>query len=85
MRIRKGSKAKVVDSDNSDSQVVFDRDTNEPGILITVHGLKPIDAGKAEVKGCVFRGRLSGYGGTFIVEKADSRWKIVKEVEHEEA
>jgi hypothetical protein len=85
MRIRKGSKAKIVDPDNSGSQVVFDKDTNEPGVLIKVRGLKPIDADKAEVKGSVFRGRLWGYGGTFIVEKADSRWKILEEASHWEA
>jgi hypothetical protein len=27
-------------------------------------------------------GRLWGYGGTFIVEKADSRWKILEEARH---
>jgi hypothetical protein len=85
VRIRKGSMSKVVDSADSESQVVFDKDTNEAGVLINVRGLKSIDAGKAEVRGSVFRGRLWGYGGTFIVEKADGRWKILEEVIHWEA
>jgi hypothetical protein len=74
-----------VDSENSDNQVVFDKDTNEPGALISVSGLKLLGAGKAEVKGAVFQGRLCDGGGTFIVMKADGQWKISKEVIHWEA
>jgi hypothetical protein len=85
LRIRKGSKSKIVDSEDSSSQVVFDKDTNEPGVLIRVSGLKLLDAGKAEMKGRVMKGRLWGYGGTFIVEKADGRWKISEEVRHWES
>jgi hypothetical protein len=85
VRIRKWSKAKTVDSENSSSQVIFDKDTNEPGVVIQVSGMKILDAGKAEVKGRVFKGRLWGYGGTFTVEKVDGRWKSLKEVSHWEA
>lgn len=85
LRIRKVSKSTIVDSENSESQVVFDKDTNEPGVLIRVSGLKLLGAGKAEVKGRVLKGRLWGYGGTFILEKADGRWKISEEVRHWES
>jgi hypothetical protein len=53
--------------------------------LITVSGLKLIEAGKAEVEGGIVKGRLWGYGGAFIIEKADGRWKLLKEVGHWEA
>ena len=82
MRIRKGSKSKIVDSEDSSSQVVFDKDTNEPGVLIMVSGLKLHGASKAEVKGDVYKGLRWGFGGTFIVKKADGRWKISEEVDH---
>jgi hypothetical protein len=82
LSIRKGSKSKLVDSENSTSQVVFDKDTNEPGVKIWVSDLKLLGAGKAEVEGGVVKGRLWGYGGTFVVEKSDGRWKILKEVSH---
>jgi hypothetical protein len=82
LRIRKGSKSKIAYSKNSGSQVVFDKDTNEPGVLIGVSGLKLLGAGKAEVKGDVYKGLRWGVGGTFIVKKADRRWKISEEVSH---
>ena len=85
LRIRQASKSKIVDSKNSSSQAVFDKDTNEPGALIGVSGVKLLGEGKAEVKGSVYKGRLWGYGGTIIVKKADGRWKISEEVEHYES
>jgi hypothetical protein len=80
LRIRKGSKSKIVYSKSSMSQDVFDKDTNEPGVLITLSGVKRLSASKGEVQGRVFKGRLWGYGGTFIVEKTDGRWKISDQV-----
>jgi hypothetical protein len=82
LRIRKGSKSKMVYSGKSASQAVFDKDTMEPGVLIGVSSLKLLGAGKAEVKGDVYRGPRCGVGGTFIVKKADGRWKISEEVSH---
>jgi hypothetical protein len=82
VRIRKGSKAKLVDSKNSSSQVVFERDTGEPGVLITVQGWRLIEGGRVEVSCGVMKGRLWGFGGTFLVERVKGGWRVVEEISH---
>ena len=78
IRIRKRSRLKFVDSGPASEQSVFDRETNEPGVLIAVRNPELTGDRKGEVDGRIMKAGLWGYGGTFQIEKAKGGWKIIK-------
>jgi len=78
-KVRKGSRAIVLPGgEDGDDRYVYDRDTKEAGVLITVGDGHHISGNKVEVDWSVYRGRSNGYGGTFVIEKKDANWTIVE-------
>ncbi len=55
---------------------VQDKKTGESGLVFSVRHIKWISDTAVEVDGWCFSGRLSGWGGTFKVEKQRRGWKV---------
>jgi len=76
LRLRKASQAREGPL-KKDSQY-FDRETGEPGVVISGKGLRRTARGRAEIRGKWFKGGLNGFAETYVLEKRNGRWTILE-------
>jgi hypothetical protein len=81
LRFRKASRVKEGPSQTTD-WMYFDRDTGEPGVIVTLSCIRRTIRGRAELRGQHSKAGLNGFGDTYLVEKKDGRWVVVKKSEH---